>query len=71
MDPPYRRNLVAPALDHLAECRALAPEALVVIEHAVSEPLPGRMPGYALADQRKYGKTFVSFLNYVMNAQTL
>jgi 16S rRNA (guanine966-N2)-methyltransferase len=71
MDPPYHKDLIGPTLEHLVNCRALAPGALIVIEHAVSEPLPGRLAGYMLTDQRKYGKTFVSFLNYAMNAQTL
>ena len=69
MDPPYRRDLIGPPLEHLAACRVLAPGALIVVEHAASEPLPGHMAGYVLTDQRKYGKTFVSFLNYAMNAQ--
>ena len=71
MDPPYRQNLIAPALLHLAASSALSPGARIVIEHAASEPLPRQMTGYTLADQRKYGKTFVSFLNYVMTPQTL
>ncbi|WP_373498182.1 16S rRNA (guanine(966)-N(2))-methyltransferase RsmD [Desulfococcus sp.] len=69
MDPPYQKSLVGPALLHLADCGALLPGALIVVEHAVSEPLPEEMAAYALADQRKYGKTFVSLLNYVMDAQ--
>lgn len=68
MDPPYHRNLIGPPLEHLAVCRALAPGARIVLEHAASDRLPDHMPGYVLTDQRKYGKTFVSFLNYVMNA---
>jgi len=69
MDPPYHKDLIEPTLGHLANCRILAPDALIVIEHAASEPLSGSLTGYILRDQRKYGKTFVSFLNYAMNAK--
>ncbi|AQV00237.2 16S rRNA (guanine(966)-N(2))-methyltransferase RsmD [Desulfococcus multivorans] len=68
MDPPYHKNLIGPALFHLRQRRILAPGALVVVEHAASEPLPEQLSGYDLSDQRKYGKTLVSFLNYAMNA---
>lgn len=68
MDPPYHRGLAAPALAHLARCRALAPAARIVVEHAASDPLPERMEGYSLTDRRRYGKTFVSLLIYDMNA---
>lgn len=68
MDPPYLKNLIGPALSHLRQCRILALGALVVIEHAASEPLPEQLSGYDLIEQRKYGKTLVSFLKYVMDA---
>ncbi len=61
MDPPYERGLVHPTLDRLHRSRALSVGALVVIEHGAGEPLddPGRP--YHLEDQRRYGKTLVSF----------
>ncbi len=64
MDPPYERNLVMPSLDHLHRSRALASDALVVVEHTPLEPLSDKMSAFSVEDQRKYGKTLVSFLKY-------
>jgi 16S rRNA (guanine966-N2)-methyltransferase len=67
MDPPYNKDAVAPALKSLADCRSLKNEALIIIEHAVTESLPDNLVEYVLSDQRKYGKTLVSFITYVIN----
>ncbi|HVZ69119.1 MAG TPA: 16S rRNA (guanine(966)-N(2))-methyltransferase RsmD [Rhizomicrobium sp.] len=59
LDPPYRKNLIAPTLASLRE-GWLAPGALIVAEYADDE-----MPewiGYRLIDHRVYGETRVSFL---------
>ncbi len=61
MDPPYERNLVAPALNHLAESRALASKSLIIVEHSAHEPAPEPPGEWRFADQRRYGKTLVSF----------
>lgn len=70
MDPPYHRDLATPALAHLARCGALMPGALIVVEHADSDPLPEQTMPYVLTDLRRYGKTFVSLLIYDMNAES-
>lgn len=61
MDPPYERNLVEPALVHLAQSRSLAPGGRIIAEHSVREPSPDLPSGWTLEDQRRYGKTLVSF----------
>jgi 16S rRNA (guanine966-N2)-methyltransferase len=61
LDPPYRRNLVAPALASLAKGGWLAPGALVVAETAEDEIAPST-DGFALLDTRIYGDTRVMFL---------
>lgn len=61
MDPPYHAGLVAPALQHLAAARCLAPNATIVVEHDDQEPVTAAAP-YILDDRRRYGKTVVSFL---------
>ncbi len=66
MDPPYHSGALIPALVNLQRCGCLNNEALVVIEHAFDEPLDQNMPCYKLVDQRRYGKTLVSFLNFVL-----
>ena len=61
LDPPYRKNLVAPALAALVAGGWLAANALVITETAADEPvLVGE--AFRLADRRQYGDTSVSFL---------
>lgn len=66
MDPPYGRDLVAPALEHLQRSGALAPHARLMVEHGAQESLVDMPDDFALADQRRYGKTLVSFLTYML-----
>lgn len=72
MDPPYSVGLIAPALEHLHQSGALARGAMVVVEHTPAEPIesklvqPGPIQAFAPADRRSYGKTLVSFFEYVI-----
>jgi len=66
MDPPYNKNLIKPALINLSATRFLQKNALIIIEHALTETLPEDVLEYKLSDQRRYGKTLVSFLNYMV-----
>jgi 16S rRNA (guanine966-N2)-methyltransferase len=66
MDPPYGRGLVAPALSHLHTSGCVADGARLVIEHDVNDLLPEPAEPYRLQDQRRYGRTLVSFLAYVL-----
>ncbi|MDM8525560.1 16S rRNA (guanine(966)-N(2))-methyltransferase RsmD [Desulfococcaceae bacterium HSG8] len=66
MDPPYNKNLVKPTLRNLHIAHALEKDALIVAEHSDSETIPEDCPGYTIAEQRRYGKTLVSFLNYMV-----
>jgi 16S rRNA (guanine966-N2)-methyltransferase len=66
MDPPYNKNLIEPALLHLHNSQCMESGARIVIEHSHREPvLNSRLP-FEVSDQRRYGKTLVSFLNYVI-----
>jgi 16S rRNA (guanine966-N2)-methyltransferase len=66
LDPPYNKNLITPSLVNLDKSDALKNNACIVLEHSVDESLPADLRKFHLADQRKYGKTLVSFLNYVI-----
>lgn len=66
MDPPYNTNSIEPTFHNLLESRVLIKDALVVIEHSIRETLPNNISQLQIADQRKYGKTVVSFLNFVI-----
>ena len=66
IDPPYNQNLVKPVLSHLQESRCLAEEATIIVEHSSLETIPHDSPAFVLIDQRRYGKTLVSYLSYVL-----
>jgi 16S rRNA (guanine966-N2)-methyltransferase len=66
LDPPYRQDLIRPALEHLDRLGLIASEARLVIEHSIHEALPELAERFRLDDQRRYGKTLVSFLTYVI-----
>lgn len=63
LDPPYRLQLVAPALTALAAGGWLAPGAMCVCEHE-NLATPALTSDFALVDQRRYGDTQVSFVRY-------
>lgn len=61
LDPPYRKDLLAPALAGLRDGGWLKRPAIAVAEAAEDETIP--VPdGYVLADERVYGDTRVGFL---------
>jgi 16S rRNA (guanine966-N2)-methyltransferase len=64
LDPPYRRNLIAPALASLRDGQWLAQDALVVAECVREESLNG-LPGFSRLDSRNYGETQIVFLRLI------
>lgn len=66
MDPPYETAVLAPALTAVLSCGALAPGARIVIEHSVKEPIAYPMDKLVLVDQRRFGKTLVSFMDSML-----
>jgi 16S rRNA (guanine966-N2)-methyltransferase len=66
LDPPYDNNLIKPTLFNLDKSHSLKKGACIVVEHSLFEPIPTDLFAFDLLDQRKYGKTLVSFLNYVI-----
>jgi 16S rRNA (guanine966-N2)-methyltransferase len=66
LDPPYQKGLIGSTLTHLHDSGVLSPNALIVVEHSVAEPLPGILPEFKQSDQRNYGKTLVSFIHYII-----
>jgi 16S rRNA (guanine966-N2)-methyltransferase len=66
LDPPYDNNLIKPALFNLDQSQSLKNGACIVVEHSLFESIPTEHSTFDLFDQRKYGKTLVSFLNYVI-----
>ncbi len=66
MDPPYNKDTLAPVLTNLDRSRCLQDGATIVIEHDLQEPAPEGCGPFQLADQRRYRKTLVSFMDYVL-----
>lgn len=66
MDPPYEKGLILPALENLARSFCLAAGAWLVIEHAAMDPLPDAISPFVVEDQRRYGKTLVTFLSHMV-----
>lgn len=65
LDPPYDQHLILVTLDHLHRSQVLISGACIVVEHSVSEEIPTNIKGFQLEEQRKYGNTIATFLNYV------
>jgi 16S rRNA (guanine966-N2)-methyltransferase len=66
MDPPYNRDFVQSTLTRLHASGLLEKDAIVVVEHSPKEPVGEAVSPFVLRDQRKYGKTLVSFLLYAI-----
>lgn len=66
MDPPYNRGFITPTLENLHDSGCLKTGSLVIIEHASDDTIPKMDDIYTCYDQRRYGKTLVSFLNYMI-----
>ena len=61
LDPPYGRNLAAPALASLIEGGWLEPDALCVVEEAAKAAIAAP-EGLTLVDERVYGDTRIAIL---------
>jgi 16S rRNA (guanine966-N2)-methyltransferase len=61
LDPPYRKNLLAPSLAALRDGNWLAAGALIVTESSGEKPAP-EADGYTILDYRSYGDTPVALL---------
>lgn len=61
LDPPYRKNLIAPALASLRDGGWLAPNAIIVAETAEDETIPPT-DGFTSLDDRLYGDTRATIL---------
>jgi 16S rRNA (guanine966-N2)-methyltransferase len=66
MDPPYGKNMTGPTLSNLIQSHSLAQNARIIIEHSLKEPLQNLPARIAVSDERRYGKTLVSFLRYMV-----
>jgi 16S rRNA (guanine966-N2)-methyltransferase len=66
LDPPYNKNMIQPTLSNLDTSRCLENNSRLALEHSPLEPIPETLPAFKIFDQRRYGKTLVSFLIYMV-----
>jgi 16S rRNA (guanine966-N2)-methyltransferase len=66
IDPPYNKNMIKKTLSNIAESRCLENGARVAIEHSPREPISLKDQNFKISDQRRYAKTLVSFLIYMI-----
>ena len=66
IDPPYNKNMIQLTLSNLAKSRCLENGARVAIEHSTREPISLEDQNFKISDQRRYAKTLVSFLIYMI-----
>jgi 16S rRNA (guanine966-N2)-methyltransferase len=66
MDPPYNRGDIRPTIENLHKSGCLKVGSTIVIEHSSGEPISVDETDFSLIDQRRYGKTLVTFLGYMV-----
>jgi 16S rRNA (guanine966-N2)-methyltransferase len=66
IDPPYDRGFASQALENVVTSDAMESGGLIVLEHHRQEKIACRENRIALLDQRRYGKTLVSFLRIMV-----
>ena len=62
IDPPYNQGLADKVLRNLVEADVLLAGSLIVVEHDHLEGIAPQDGRLTLQDQRRYGKTLVTFL---------
>ena len=65
-DPPYEKSFLKPTLLNLHLSCCMKEGCLIIVEHSLREPIPKEPTVFEITDKRKYGKTLVSFLNYMI-----
>lgn len=65
LDPPYNKNLVAPAINNLIQSDAIKKNALIAIEHHQDEILDLDERKFTVLEVRKYKDTVFSFITLV------
>jgi 16S rRNA (guanine966-N2)-methyltransferase len=66
IDPPYQKDMLRLTLQHVHNSQALKNKACLVVEHGMYEKIPETIEAFQLKDERKYGKTLVSFFEYMV-----
>jgi 16S rRNA (guanine966-N2)-methyltransferase len=65
-DPPYNKNMIETSLRNLHRSQSLAAGSHIVLEHSHREAVSTDQLPFRVADRRRYGKTLVTILDYVV-----
>ena len=60
LDPPYARKLVKSTLMEIEECGIVKNNSIIIAEHHKKEIIAGKIGGFNLSVQKKYGETVLS-----------
>lgn len=64
LDPPYGRGWCEKIVPPLLTLPVLRQGGVLVLEHEAKEPTPEQVGEWSIADQRRYGRTRVSFYHF-------
>ncbi len=67
MDPPYEKGFLEKILTNAELVSCLAENGAIILEHSIKEKIPELIPKLKVCDQRKYGKTLITFLTLQNN----
>jgi len=65
-DPPYERGHALSTLRSLDTIQCMNAGGIVVLEHGAGEVVPEGLTHFKRSDRRRYGKTLVSFYDFVV-----
>lgn len=68
IDPPYLKGYEQNALTQISECKMLADEGIIIVEHDLKDKMPESTGKLKLTRQNKYGNTMLSFYGLTLKA---
>ena len=65
-DPPYEKGMISKTIQYCLESGILSDDGLMILQHSTREPLelPSQYHPLELIQERRYGDTIVSFLQF-------
>ncbi|MDR1773700.1 MAG: 16S rRNA (guanine(966)-N(2))-methyltransferase RsmD [Clostridioides sp.] len=61
LDPPYHEGLFEEALQKIQKNNLIKEDSLIIVEHDTEDKLPDKIDKLSKKDERKYGKTTITF----------
>ncbi len=62
MDPPFKFHYLQELIEIIANRQLLEKSGLMIIHHEIINPISATSALYKITDQRRYGRSFVSFV---------